>query len=499
MASKPVKEAKPETNGDEKPPRARKRFRKLRRWILILAVVFIAFSVVAIEMTSRASFCNNCHIMESYYDSWVADTHSDVQCVECHIPPGAQNFVSAKLNGLGQVVDDWLNRTSTKPSADVSSFACLREGCHLMEELAQPKNEELPFFFNHQKHLGRTYLGVTIQCTTCHSHVKGSKHFEVNTNVCITCHLHTPEDASPRTQLVALAADHPSMTSGGAGASSANLDPAALVAPRNCQACHEPPAEPFEYQGLQVDHSEYVSFGANCESCHRNVTASFQSVSDAQCLQCHIYGMDYAGETDELHRIHTAGSQKVECFNCHGMTAHGPDAATMMLDQFDCQNCHLDQHALQRSAYLTNGHTKPDRPIINPMFMAHVDCNGCHIKPRAVEARPGTTAMVAAAVPEACDKCHRPGLGEMQINLWQKTTREMYDDVMAMLPTEADPWATGRPNAEQAIQQATQLLDQVRLDGSWGVHNPRYTQQLIGEARVLLIEARIDETKEGTP
>lgn len=496
MRTKPLNEQTPPADS-KKPKRRTSRFRKLRRWLLILSAVLVVLSVTAIEMTSRASFCNNCHIMESYYDSWLGDAHSDVQCVECHIAPGTQNFISAKLNGLGQVVDDVLNRSSTKPSASVSTFACLREGCHLVEELGQPRNKELPFFFDHQKHLGTTYKGVMIQCTSCHSHVEGSKHFEVNTNVCITCHLHTPA-GTPRTQLVALAADHPSMAMTGSAAAPTDI-PGALIAPRDCRSCHEPPAEPFEYQGLTVDHSEYLSFGANCESCHRNVTAEFKPVTDTECLSCHVFGMDQAGDVEELHRTHTEGERKVECFSCHGQTAHGPDAATMMLDQFDCQSCHVDQHELQRSAYLTNGDAKPGRPIINPMFMAHVDCNGCHIQEREVGARPGTGARVAAAVPEACDACHRPGLGEMQINLWQSSTRKLYDGAITLLPSEVDPWAAGHAKAEHAVRGAVQLLEQVCLDGSWGVHNPKYTQQLISEARAMLIEAKGEVTEEPNP
>jgi hypothetical protein len=40
------------------------------------------------------------------------------------------------------------------------------------------------------------------------------------------------------------------------------------------------------------------------------------------------------------------------------------------------------------------------------------------------------------------------------------------------------------------VSEARQLIDVVRLDGSWGVHNPRYTQELLNQARAKLIEAR---------
>jgi hypothetical protein len=39
------------------------------------------------------------------------------------------------------------------------------------------------------------------------------------------------------------------------------------------------------------------------------------------------------------------------------------------------------------------------------------------------------------------------------------------------------------------IADARGLLALVRLDGSWGVHNPPYTQKLIEQARARIIEA----------
>lgn len=97
--------------------------------------------------------------MNVFYDSWQKSAHADVECVKCHIQPGAQNFFSAKINGLGQVVDDALNRTSTKPSAAVSQFSGLRAGCHNLSRLAEMDQKAnaapdyRPYLFDHQKHL----------------------------------------------------------------------------------------------------------------------------------------------------------------------------------------------------------------------------------------------------------------------------------------------------------------------------------------------------------
>jgi nitrate/TMAO reductase-like tetraheme cytochrome c subunit len=441
------------------------RSRRFWLWTAAVLVVLVAATVTSVEATSRSSFCNNCHIMGSYYDSWKTGSHRTIECVECHIAPGMDNFVTAKLNGLGQVVDDWLNRASTKPSASVSDFACTRSGCHVMEEVDTSDASERGYAFDHAKHLDHEYDGIAMGCTTCHSHVQGSRHFEVNTNTCVTCHLIRGETV-------------PVLAGGRTSAPAAGR----AAAPANCRACHEPPDHPIEYRGLTVDHDEYLSYGAACESCHRGVTAPPRRVTDAECLTCHDFGMERAAGVDEMHHIHSGRVHKVECFNCHGVTAHGPGAAAMSLGTFDCRNCHRGQHDPQRTTYLAPAAAhEPEPPTaVSPMFLVHVDCTGCHVKPGPVTDNPENGATVARAVPEACDACHRPGFGAQLIPLWQRSARELYDEVAALLPPE--------PATPQA-REARRLLDLVRVDGSWGVHNPRYTQQLLEQARAMLLGA----------
>jgi hypothetical protein len=46
------------------------------------------------------------------------------------------------------------------------------------------------------------------------------------------------------------------------------------------------------------------------------------------------------------------------------------------------------------------------------------------------------------------------------------------------------------------VRQAQHLIDLVRLDGSWGVHNPRYTQELLNQARSKLLASKAQAKKE---
>ena len=477
--------------------------KRWRKWLTILGILMIVLPVGSIELTSQNWFCNSCHIMNSYYHSWQIGSHKDVDCVTCHIPPGPNSYFWAKLNGLGQVVDDLLERTSTKPSASVSDFSCTRGGCHNLEHVKSISRKEGKFFFNHNKHLNLEYLGIDLHCTTCHSHVQGSKHFEVNTSVCITCHLITPGAAAPALELAAMTSTRPSTDAATTQPIStrptmdsaewqpiiaSSLLPQGKTPPQHCKNCHDAPAKSLEYRGLKVVHEEYLSYGAACESCHRNVTAKPEKMDSDHCFSCHDFGIEKMTTVPELHRQHTTGRHKVECFSCHGVIRHGPSAQIMHLDQVDCQACHKQQHMIQRGTYKSTtelAHIPDDPSALSPMFLVHVDCTGCHMQQQNLSIKPQSGATVAKASSNACDRCHKPGLGQTMIPMWQKNTRDLYDSVAKMVPTSA-----GSPQAQQWTAEAKRLLDIVRMDGSWGVHNPRYTQKLLEQARMKLLQVQ---------
>ncbi len=55
-------------------------------------------------------FCNNCHNMEPYYESWLKSSHNMVPCIECHYAPGIKAEAMGKVQAANQVVK-YLTRT----------------------------------------------------------------------------------------------------------------------------------------------------------------------------------------------------------------------------------------------------------------------------------------------------------------------------------------------------------------------------------------------------
>lgn len=72
------------------------------------------------EQTSSDEYCESCHVHTHVYNSWKQSVHHDnasgvqVHCVECHLPPHGQGYLTAKAKlGIKDLWSYW-----TKDSAD---------------------------------------------------------------------------------------------------------------------------------------------------------------------------------------------------------------------------------------------------------------------------------------------------------------------------------------------------------------------------------------------
>jgi nitrate/TMAO reductase-like tetraheme cytochrome c subunit len=97
-------------------------------------------SYSAAEYMNSTSFCGeSCHVMKPEFEAYKTSTHSQVDCVECHIGPGAGSYVAAKLNGVNQLVGMLTGGYSRPIPAPVHNLAdgnVLCGRCHAAQTFA---------------------------------------------------------------------------------------------------------------------------------------------------------------------------------------------------------------------------------------------------------------------------------------------------------------------------------------------------------------------------
>lgn len=110
----------------------------VRRLAAFVGVTTLANLVIGSQFTYRAvsymdsvTFCGlTCHrIMIPEYTAYQQSPHSRVECVQCHIGPGASWFVKSKMSGLNQVFNYVLNTYPRPVPTPVQSLRPARETC----------------------------------------------------------------------------------------------------------------------------------------------------------------------------------------------------------------------------------------------------------------------------------------------------------------------------------------------------------------------------------
>jgi hypothetical protein len=461
---------------------------------LLLLLVFVSFFVSgAIIVTGQPGFCNSCHIMNSYYASWKTSTHSNVNCLDCHLQPGFTGYIKGKINGLAQVVDCTVGRVSTKPNATIKDKSCLRSDCHSTEKLVSANIDYAGIKFSHNYHIGKEVYGITITCNICHSHFEGDKHFNVNNNSCYTCHfLKDGQTVVRNSELVTHDSERNERRA------TSNEQRATNMVKTGCTDCHQVPNKVIKRGLVTINHADFVSYKVNCEeSCHKKDINITSKVDDNTCLNCHSFSKEPNADPVALHKDH-ANSEKVECFACHGKVPHGQTAVASISVMMDCQNCHSNTHQIQQTIYTTQHPigVKDTNRILSPMFLTHVECTGCHIEQVAQKAGALVSyGTVAKAVPRACDNCHEKGTGQQYIPFWQGKIKRMHEQVsrkLQQLKARVQNTTNKQTAAKlnQTIEQVQSIIESVSADGSWGVHNFKYTEALLLEADKIINEVR---------
>jgi hypothetical protein len=111
----------------------------LRRAIIVSGVTFVIlvglglFSFEAYHYTDSNQFCSYvCHeVMAPEATAHGTSPHANVKCVECHIGPGADWFVRAKISGIRQVFAVMTDEFSRPIPTPVENLRPARETCEV--------------------------------------------------------------------------------------------------------------------------------------------------------------------------------------------------------------------------------------------------------------------------------------------------------------------------------------------------------------------------------
>jgi nitrate/TMAO reductase-like tetraheme cytochrome c subunit len=111
---------------------------KGRRQLVILVVVAVGFllmtaigSYQSYHFTESVNFCGQaCHtVMEPEFTTYLHSPHARVACTECHIGPGAEWYVKAKISGLYQVYSTFFGKYSTPIPTPIENLRPAQDTC----------------------------------------------------------------------------------------------------------------------------------------------------------------------------------------------------------------------------------------------------------------------------------------------------------------------------------------------------------------------------------
>src|SRR3954470_14368205 len=82
---------------------------------LLNIVIMSQLSYSAVTFMEEPAFCGqSCHVMKPEFTSYRISPHARVNCVECHVTPGAVGWVQSKMAGTRQLMDVIFN-THARP------------------------------------------------------------------------------------------------------------------------------------------------------------------------------------------------------------------------------------------------------------------------------------------------------------------------------------------------------------------------------------------------
>jgi len=279
--------------------------------LLLVAVGFLGFSAVylPVAMTSVPGFCDNCHLMVEPAELWKESTHSNVNCVECHVNPGFVSEIEHKILSYKEIYAQFFGGGHMPEDIHTPTNAsCLQ--CHYLDREVSPGGDlKIP----HREHVEMRDL----MCADCHFNVVHSRRGEPGgpppmdvcymchdgdraPNACSTCHRDPPDENKV----------HPegAIQNHGKLARDRTEDCFRCHSERSgfCEDCHKKPPESHTAQDWRYMHNKTVQKEgrSGCNGCHEQEF----------CDRCHT--VQHPPNWVKSHR-QFAQSGGEPCYVCH--------------------------------------------------------------------------------------------------------------------------------------------------------------------------------------
>jgi nitrate/TMAO reductase-like tetraheme cytochrome c subunit len=174
------------------------------------------------------------------------------------------------------------------------------------------------------------------------------------------------------------------------------------------------------------------------------------------CANCHL-GVAHGGELYNKPKMQT-------CFDCHDNIADREVSSAPAND--DCASCHVMQKGIQEGTYVEK--VEPIR-----WYMADLTCGDCH------------ESAFTLPQKESCATCHDDSYADLMTD-----TQSAYNEKLAQAKAEYARLFAERadmPQAKRAIyNEYARIIRIAEEDGSKGVHNPEYIDELFNKALELV-------------
>lgn len=327
--------------------------------VLIITIIGAAFILkIGVHATSSSSFCANCHSMKPQVLTWEASSHSQVECVQCHVQPGLENLAKQKAGGIRQlyhtITDNYI--APIRMPSYIPNESCTT--CHNMSNRNVSTSGDI--IIDHEAHEKKD-----IACVICHDGVahgkvsekrvtyksdynkwnemlakrfmEDTKYTRPQMETCMNCHELrgaplTCETCHSTSMLPEEHKDPKFITKGHFEQAKEDL--------YYCNTCHSYTTK-TQVEGFQQTTAAYSSFLSGGTQHELNVTVEQYAKTNDYCRDCHGTRPDSHKQQLFLmrHGQYADGNQN-RCMTCHDfrITSDAP------VTNVSCASCHPSSH-----------------------------------------------------------------------------------------------------------------------------------------------------------